>query len=79
VLSPRAGGHRNHNIATLATEKKCYALFFLRGFARIIPKEATYVITGGNCECGNMIKDQLFRLFNLFYTHSFLYCWSSSK
>jgi hypothetical protein len=58
MLSPHAGRHRNHNVATLATEKKCYTLFFLRGFARTVPKEATYVITGENCECGSVIKKQ---------------------
>jgi len=54
-LSPHAGGHRNCNVAALATEKKCCALFFLPRFAGTVPKDATYAVTGGNLGYGSMI------------------------
>jgi hypothetical protein len=60
MLSPHAGGHRNRNVATLATEKKYCVLFFLRGFARTVPKEATYAITGEDCEFGRINSTSLF-------------------
>jgi hypothetical protein len=53
-LSPHAGGHRNCNVAPLATEKKCCALFFLLRFAGTVPKEATNAVTGGYWEWGFM-------------------------
>jgi hypothetical protein len=55
LLLPHAGGHRNRNVAALATEKKYCVLFFLPRFAGTIAKEATYAVTGGNWELGRMI------------------------
>jgi hypothetical protein len=72
VLLPHAGGHRNYNVAALATEKKCSALFFLLRCAGTVAKEATYAVTGGNLGYGSMIWDWIIKYHGMAFLYYFI-------